>query len=183
MRPASTTNANYIEAESLENYVLPLQEYIPREFHRTRPHNLTWVGAFLVAVSEGHSARRACEIAGVSRASVFTERDCNPDFKAAWEEAIRSGTDGFEDVAGDRAKEKSDLLMMFLLKSRDPARFNEKAQATKGNAISISIEHHYPERVTESVTIEVNRADTPDSKQVASTPIKRKRVSARKDKS
>lgn len=158
-------------------------EYIPRNFLRSRHPNLAWVGAFLRALAEGATAKRAADVAGVHRAVAYAERDENPAFRAAWEEAAAEGTDAFEDVAGDRAKEKSDLLMMYVLKARNPARFNEKAQATKGNSISISIEHHYPERSTEAVTIEVNRADAPDSKQLASAPTKRKRVSARKDKS
>ena len=183
MRSASTTNENYIEAESLENYALPLQEYIPREFHRTRPSSLTWVGAFLLALSEGLTARESAARAGVAYSSAYAERDHNPALKAAWEEAMRMGIERLEGVAVDRAIEKSDLLMMFMLKAKDPIKYNEKAQATKGNSISISIEHHYPERSTEAVTIEVNRADAPDSKQLASAPTKRKRVSARKDKS
>lgn len=64
-----------------------------------------------------------------------------PEFFAAWEEAYQAGTEALEDEARRRAvdgwdeprfyegeqcgvvRKYSDTLLMFLLKSRDPARF------------------------------------------------------------
>lgn len=182
MRPVSQDNPNYIVAESLENYSIPFTEYIPRDFRRVRHPNLSWVGAFLIALSEGMTVKNAADRAGVSRGEVYFEREQNADFKTAWEDAIRLNTETLEGVAHDRATDKSDLLMMFLLKAREPAKYNEKYQAQTGSGLKLEIHHHYPAEGVENTTIEVeSRAVEPDVKQLEVHSTKQIDVSARKD--
>lgn len=198
MRPASTSNPNYIVAESLENYSIPVTEYIPRDFFRVRHPSLAWVGAFLRGIAGGLSAKQAADQAGVSRGEAYAERDANPDFKAAWEEAIRLNTENLEAAAHDRAIEKSDLLMMFILKSRDPAKYNDKHQGNDARSLSIEITHRYPDRqeqptievesrnvpretLTESDSVSINQAVLPDSKQLASSQADPIDATPRKD--
>jgi hypothetical protein len=50
----------------------------------------------------------------------------DPDFHRAFEDAYDSGTDCLEAIARRRAVTESDALLIFLLKTRDPARFNRK---------------------------------------------------------
>lgn len=162
-------NENYKQLESWDKVLEVATEYIPRHYKRTRPSNLTWVGAFLHAVSEGLTVREACSVSGIAYSSVFAERDHNPDFKEAWEEAARCGTDVLAGRARERALEKSDLLMMFLLKARQPETYNEKYQAQKGSSIAIQINHHYPQKDSAPTSMNVSRetleiqADSPDS--------------------
>jgi len=53
-------------------------------------------------------------------------RNSDPDFAAAWDSAIQSGTDHLEDIARKRAASRSDILLMFLLKSRNRERFSDR---------------------------------------------------------
>lgn len=174
-------NENYNQLESLDIMLQSATEYIPRHFKRTRPENLRWVGAFLWCISEGLTVRDACSRAGVGYSSVFAERDRNPDFAAAWEEAIRCGHDVFEGIAAERAKEKSDLLMMFILKSRDPGRFNDKAQGQKGKELHIEITHRYPDKESLPVIEVQSRSVTPDSHQLTDEHTDPIDVTPRKD--
>jgi hypothetical protein len=47
--------------------------------------------------------------------------DDDPDFSAAWEEAIEIGTDALEDECWRRAMTTSDRLLLALLRARRPA--------------------------------------------------------------
>lgn len=47
-------------------------------------------------------------------------KDDDEAFALACDEAYEVGTHGLEDIADNRAKRRSDTLLMFLLKGRDP---------------------------------------------------------------
>jgi len=102
---------------------------------------------FLEKLSEGFTVRAACKRAGVSHTHVYQMR--NPDyprlynekFAEAWDDAIAEGTAHYEDELKDRIFEgepildkngeivgyrKSDRLLEFALKSRDPDTYVEK---------------------------------------------------------
>lgn len=85
----------------------------------------------------------AAELAVVNRKTVYDWRHADPEFAAAWDDAIEAGTDLLEDEARRRAYsgydkplvsqgkvvgtylEYSDTLMTLLLKGRRPKKFRE----------------------------------------------------------
>lgn len=103
--------------------------------------------AFLEALAEGLTVGGAADKAKISRKRVYAWREEDPDFAAAWNEAIEHGTDKLEDEAkrrGFQGSEKpvyqggrhvgnvteySDNLAMFLLKGRRPEKFKERIHA------------------------------------------------------
>jgi hypothetical protein len=60
---------------------------------------------FLACLSEGWSVSKASEKAGFSYATAYVHRRKNPEFSAAWDDAIEQGTDHLEDIATARATE------------------------------------------------------------------------------
>lgn len=88
---------------------------------------------FLDCLADGDSPSLAAATAdGPLRAFNKWAAD-DPDFKADWDEALEAGTDHLEDVATKRAKEKSDPLMIMMLKARRPDKF-DRAQRVETNA-------------------------------------------------
>jgi hypothetical protein len=81
--------------------------------------------AFIHALAGGSSVRAACEAAGISKTAAFGWRRDDPDFAAAWDEAIEAGTETLEDEAVRRALAGSDTMLIFLLKARRPTVYRE----------------------------------------------------------
>lgn len=73
---------------------------------------------FLHHLCDGSSVAYSAQKAGVAYRTCYVWRDKDPEFAVAWDEALEQGTDGLEDVALRRAKDGSDAVLMFLLKSR-----------------------------------------------------------------
>src|SRR4051794_16810457 len=81
---------------------------------------------FLEALRAGRSVAAACRAATYTRSVAYVWRRDDPDFKAAWDEAVEEGTDALEDIAFDRAATgQSDTLTIFLLKARRPEKYRE----------------------------------------------------------
>jgi len=101
---------------------------------------------FLKCLREGFSVRSACKRAGVSHTHVYRlkgqdESMFDEQFAEAWEDAIAEGTAMYEDELKERIMEgepvlgregeivgyrKSDRLLEFALKARDPDTYAEK---------------------------------------------------------
>ncbi len=79
-----------------------------------------WRPKYLMAMSEIANIGYACEQAGVARQTVRNERNRNPAFDRACEEAWEGGVERLELAAWKRAADRSDLLMIFLLKHLKP---------------------------------------------------------------
>ncbi len=93
---------------------------------------------FLADTGNVSSAAKSCNI---PRRTLYNCRAIDPSFAAAWDEALELGLDALEDEAMRRAREGfdvpvfngglrcgvvrkySDLLLIFLLKSRRPTRY------------------------------------------------------------
>jgi len=84
-----------------------------------------WRPKFLEVLSNSANVRAACQAAGVNRRTAYRHRERNPGFAAEWEEALQEAAEVLEAVAWQRAKEKSDLLLIFLLKSLKPDQYRE----------------------------------------------------------
>src|SRR5829696_7099857 len=73
---------------------------------------------FLNLLREGNSVSAASQAHHIGRPTVFTWKRDSEEFAAAWEDAMEASIDGLEDLARQRAKEGSDTMIIFLLKSR-----------------------------------------------------------------
>jgi hypothetical protein len=86
---------------------------------------------------EGGTIKEACDAVHMSRSTLHEWRTDDPEFAAEVEAAIEDGTDVLAGIARDRAKEKSDLLLMFILKKRDPSyRDNHQVQVEVGDNLT-----------------------------------------------
>lgn len=92
--------------------------------------------AFLEELATGNSITAASQLAGFARTAAFKWRNEDEAFAADWEDAVEAGTDTLEDIAVARAKDKSDLLLIFMLKGRRPEKFKDRAEVEhKGNVV------------------------------------------------
>ena len=69
----------------------------------------------------------ACDRAGVRRKTHYGWLEKHPRYKELFEEIREKFVDGLEEVAINRAKEKSDGLLMFLLKAERREKYGDKA--------------------------------------------------------
>lgn len=81
----------------------------------------------LVGLRRGWSISGSARYADISRRQVLNWREEDEVFNIACLDAIEEGNEGLEDVAVGRAKRKSDVLLMFLMKGRDKARYGDQA--------------------------------------------------------
>ena len=95
---------------------------------------------FLGALTEGASVTAACDRAVITRRTVYVWRAADPEFAAAWDDAIEAGTDALEDEALRRAKDKSDTLLIFLLKARRPEKYKDRVSTEHSGTASKSFE-------------------------------------------
>lgn len=114
-----------------------------------------WAPAFIGALMEGASVRRAVKVAGVDLTLPYHRRKTDEVFRQAWREAVDIGTEFLEQEAARRAyhgtlrpvfqkgtcvghvREYSDTLMIFLLKARRPEVYREgvEDEARRGNTV------------------------------------------------
>lgn len=109
-----------------------------------------WVPAFLAGLAEYGNVSKAAKRAKVSRAVVYEARSDDDQFAAAWDVALKQGTEALEDEARRRAfegvrrekgiyhkgvmvgkeviREYSDTLMIFLLKAHKPELYRETSR-------------------------------------------------------
>ena len=100
--------------------------------------------AFLEALASGAMVKDAAAAAGIPQSSAYDWRKSDAAFAEAWADAYRIGTDMLEAEAQRRAVrgtkrpvfhlgkicghviEYSDTLLIFLMKARDPHRFDDR---------------------------------------------------------
>jgi hypothetical protein len=81
----------------------------------------------LETVAGGLSITAAARRAGVSRRAVYDWRDADPQFARELEDAFEEGTDRISDEVFRLGRQPGNLAgLIFLLKQRDPRRFNQK---------------------------------------------------------
>jgi hypothetical protein len=112
-----------------------------------------WQPAFLAALRETGQVTRSCELADISRNTVYTHRREDGEFARLWDLALEDAAGTLEDEAWRRArdginkpivyqgmvmgtqKEYSDTLLMFMLKGIKPDKYADKL------VVRISPEH------------------------------------------
>lgn len=84
-----------------------------------------WKRLFLDAFRESGIISQAIMVAGVSRGQLRSALDKDPEFLEAFHDAKADAIDSLETEAVRRAKDGSDQLLMFLLKSHRPEVYRE----------------------------------------------------------
>jgi hypothetical protein len=83
---------------------------------------------FLEALAgNGGNVTRACELNNLKRTIMYQLRDKDDAFREAWDQAVSVGRNVLEDVAIDRALDKSDTLLIFMLKGAFPEKYKERS--------------------------------------------------------
>jgi hypothetical protein len=85
-----------------------------------------WKPVFLATLAESGIVRDCCRLAGVARSVAYETRDRDPEFAAAWADALEDACDGLAATARARALESSDTLLIFLLKSHKPEVYGDR---------------------------------------------------------
>lgn len=116
-----------------------------------------WEPIFLDALAKCGVITYAAQIVGVDRSTVYRHRDANPEFAAAWDDAIETSTDLIEREVFRRAVEGvtepvvsagkhvvdvqrySDRLAEFLLRARRPEIYRERAELHHSGSIGLSV--------------------------------------------
>jgi hypothetical protein len=87
----------------------------------------SWKAPFIRAMARTGVVSYACKRAKVGRARAYEARQTDPHFAEAWDEAEVIAKEGLEAEAHRRALSYSDVLMIFLLKSKDRAKYGDRA--------------------------------------------------------
>jgi hypothetical protein len=75
-------------------------------------------------VQQRQCANRLSAIGHRQESSLQTS-ESDPDFAAAFDAAVEEAVEELEQIARDRAKKSSDLLLIFLLKAHRPEKYRE----------------------------------------------------------
>lgn len=107
-----------------------------------------------VLIETGGNVTMACKSVRISRTQAYAWRREDPDFKTGWELALDLSTQALEDEATKRAmfgtnrpvfyggkvvghiREKSDLLLMFMLKGRKPETYRDRMDVNHSGSIA-----------------------------------------------
>jgi hypothetical protein len=101
-----------------------------------------WKPVFLQALSVLPVIVTACRKAGISRAVAYREKDKDKTFRDAWKEAMEDGLDLTLASLHKRAREKSDLAAIFILKAHRRETYGDKVEhlgAGENNEIEIKL--------------------------------------------
>jgi len=76
-----------------------------------------WIPAFLATLGTTANVHLSCRQAGVIRKTAYKWKDEDPNFAAAWKEAMEDATDLLEWAGRRRALSTSDKMLIFLLQA------------------------------------------------------------------
>lgn len=114
-----------------------------------------WEKGFLAALAETGVVRYACRAAGCDPKDVYARRKVNPEFAAAWAQALEDAADSLEEAAVTRARDGvvevvvgkngelhenrkySDTLLIFLLKGARPEKYRERVDNRVSGQIDV----------------------------------------------
>ena len=94
------------------------------------PKKPAWEDRFLTLLESTFSVAAAASGAGIDRGTAYKRREAHPEFRAKWETALSNAIDGLEEAAYKRAREMSDTLAIFLLKTRRPDLYRDRQDVT-----------------------------------------------------
>ena len=99
-----------------------------------------WAPVFLTQLECTPNVAAAARLAGITKQRVYQVRAENPEFAAAWEDALDTGVQELEGVVWQRAKDQSDTLAIFLLKSHKPARYADPQAQQQHGRLRVEVE-------------------------------------------
>ena len=109
---------------------------------------------FLAELSKSANVKDACAAAGISRQAAYQARDKDEQFRIAWAEAVDDAVDGLKQIAWERAREKSDLLLMRIIGVHDKSwRDGPSTTVSVSNQTQIANVKPEPKTLVESVRI------------------------------
>lgn len=120
---------------------------------------LEWVSTFLTALSFSPNVSAAARAAGVTRQAAYLHRQADPEFAAAWDDAVDQSTDELVgemyrrakdgvrepvffmgDVCGHKQK-YSDTLAIFLAKAHRPDVYGDKVTQEHAGEIRVIVDY------------------------------------------
>lgn len=93
--------------------------------------------AFLAELAKGFSESKAAKAAGESVRFFTKWKEEDANFALDWDDAVKAGDDGLEDVAVRRAKKGSDFLLDKQLKARKPEKYRERSAVEHSGSIDL----------------------------------------------
>jgi len=103
------------------------------------PRNPDWQTKFIQIFGMSMNVVLSAKGAGVDRTTIYRERQRNPDFAAAYEDARQEAIERLEAEAYKRAQNVSDTLLIFLLKSHKPDIYREQYEAKHAGSVEVII--------------------------------------------
>lgn len=94
--------------------------------------------AFLKAFKKLGGVCAAADAINVTRNLVWDWRQEDPEFMEAFNSVEEADTQELEAIARERAVEKSDLLMMFLLKGRKPLTYRDNVKVEHSGRVTVA---------------------------------------------
>ena len=92
--------------------------------------DISWRPKFLELLARSLNVVLSANGAGVNRSTAYEQRRTDPAFAKQWDDAIQEAIERLEASAYERAKNVSDTLAIFLLKSHKPERYQERYRNT-----------------------------------------------------
>jgi hypothetical protein len=96
-----------------------------------------WKPGFLEAFRTYGTVTHACKAVSVGRRTVYDAREADEAFAAEWAAVEDDVSDDLEEEAVRRAKDGSDVLLIFLLKARRPQKYRENSHVTHAGALTL----------------------------------------------
>lgn len=87
-----------------------------------------WAPGFLVALARSPNVAGACRAAKITRKAAYDHRHADPEFAAAWDDALDEAIDALVGSCYRRAVKDSDTLAIFLLKCHRPEVYGDRQQ-------------------------------------------------------
>lgn len=106
-----------------------------------RKYRLKWQKAFLSQLAQCANITQACKAACIDPATVYEARSKDPEFRAAWEQALDDGMNAIEAKAMQVATNGDGAMIRFLLMTRRREKYGEQPeQRQTGQSPTIHIE-------------------------------------------
>jgi hypothetical protein len=139
----NTTDGDFppVEPRTLEAELgIPLspEAMVKSENRLARNRRVAQFTSFLKAYAEHGTVYKACQAANVRRKDVLKWKADDARLQQRFEDAEKQFTEKLENIAHERAAEKSDLLLMFTLKKRDPS-YRENFKMEHSGDVSVKV--------------------------------------------
>jgi hypothetical protein len=111
----------------------------PTKARRGNTVKPSWPARFLAELADTANVTHSAKVAGIDRGTAYELRKVDPQFAAAWDNAIEQSTDAMEAEARRRGLDKSDLLLIFMLKANRPDKFRERQESQHTGEVTIRV--------------------------------------------